>query len=124
MSSDPPGGPLERLPPQAITAPERRPPAIYQDFDAFLGAVLRSLVASGRASSPVRLLALAQTLGRSAVGRALTGRLEAASPSTRVGVKAAAAALAVLGRSLGPWPLGAAAAAAGIGYLATVRRVT
>jgi Flp pilus assembly protein TadD len=114
----------------ALVEPRLRPRGIYSDFDTFLGEVVRELAGAWRAagrSPSLRLTALALAAGGTAVQRAFTARLDEDQPLARIGAAAgavfASAAGAGVTRVLGPWSaiLGAAA---GLGWLATTRRVT
>lgn len=106
-----------------VTRP--RPPSICDDFDVFLGEAIQELRAAGLTA--IELVALGQAAGGPAVRSALTARVEASGPRARVGVAAGAAIATAAVRLLGPAALlgaGALAAGAGVGYLATVRKVT
>jgi Flp pilus assembly protein TadD len=109
-------------------APPARPHAIYNDFNSFLGEVLRDLRDAGRLGPPLKLVALVQAVGTPAVRAAITTRAEAAGPASRIGVAAGAAAAGVALRMLGPGaslvPIGLLAATAGVSWLVTAQRVT
>ena len=109
-------------------SPSGRPPVIYNDFEGFLAEVLRTLVEHGRLgprpSGARRMAALSLAVGREAVARAFTVRIEHRGTATRVGVAAGTAVAAAVARSLRPataLTMGVAAAAAGVGWLATAR---
>lgn len=108
--------------------PTVRPHPIYGDFNAFLGEVLRDLRDAGRLGPPLKLVALVQAVGTTAVRAAITTRAEAAGTASRIGVAAGAAAAGAALRMLGPGaslvPLGLLAATAGVSWMLTARRVT
>jgi Flp pilus assembly protein TadD len=110
----------------ALVSPAVRPSAMYDDFDALLGEALRELRDAGRLPASLSGLAIAQAFGVRALQSALTGRAQAASAASRVGVAAGAAAASALWALVGRramLPATVAAAGVGIGWLATARKV-
>lgn len=111
----------------ALVLPKRRPRAIYDEVEAFLGEALRELLDAGRLGASLDTVALLAALGQPAVTRALTLRLEDRGARERLGVAVGTAAVAALARRLGPSSLtaaGAVALVAGGAWLATARKVT
>lgn len=95
---------------------------VYSNFDAFLGEAVRRLWAQGQAGSMLRVMALAQTVGKDALVFAMRWQLSGAARTAPIAAAAAAVAATGLG-ALAPHgllPLGLA----GFTWLATARSLT